>query len=106
MKWDENEGDTSYYFNPKKVNRWLKNTDICIAEGVWIPIKFHTPISLIVEVPLKCFLFFIFATNLEKSLLKMRKTVENEQFKEIQLPFQIQHRFVAKAQAFLLQRTL
>ena len=52
------------------------------------------------------FPFFIFATNLEKSLLKMRKTVENEQFKEIQLPFQIQHRFVAKAQAFLLQRTL
>lgn len=34
MKWDENEGDTSYYFNPKIVNRWLKNTDICIAEGV------------------------------------------------------------------------
>lgn len=52
------------------------------------------------------FPFFILATNLEKSLLKMRKTVENEQFKEIKLPFQIQHRFVAKEQAFLLQRTL
>ena len=34
MKWDENEGDSSYYFNLKKVNRRLQNTDICIAEAV------------------------------------------------------------------------
>ena len=73
MKWDENEGDTSYYFNPKKVNRWLKNSDICIAEGVWIPIKFQTTISLIVEVPLKCFLFLYFCHQFGE------KSIENEE---------------------------
>lgn len=73
MKWDENEGDTSYYFNPKIVNRWLKNTDICIAEGVWIPIKFQTTISLIVEVPLKCFLFLYFCHQFGE------KSIENEE---------------------------
>ena len=73
MKWDENEGDTSYYFNPKIVNRWLKNTDICIAEGVWIPIKFQITISLIVEVPLKCFLFLYFCHQFGE------KSIENEE---------------------------
>lgn len=68
MKWDENEGDTSYYFNPKIVNRWLKNTDICIAEGVWILIKFQTTISLIVEVPLNVSFFYVCHQFGEKSI--------------------------------------